>query len=322
MIFEMIIEIEENLTDYCIECGGSIIYIPEIGEAVCNQCGLVIYERGLDLTHSDKRIYGEQEHMSREQNGSLITPLTPSIGLHTVLPIEEITNPDLKRAAKWNTRISWNEKNILIATTELRRISSNLYLPDYVKVSAIKIYKRIHKMNSLKGRSIIAMVAACIYYACRKLRVNRMFKEILEETSCSEKNIRRCFQVLLNELNLKVPVIDFHSLIPKYTLKLKLDTSVVNLVIMLLESNKESMFLMGKDPKGVCAGALYLICKLKNIKMNQKRIAEVVGVSIVTIRSRYKEFLKNLNPGLKDQISCNHPPSLAQRSGGQDKIFA
>jgi DNA-directed RNA polymerase specialized sigma24 family protein len=58
------------------------------------------------------------------------------------------------------------------------------------------------------------------------------------------------------------------------------------------------------------------------MNVNQERIAEVVGVSIVTIRSRYKEFLKNLNPELKDQISCNHPPYLAQRSGGQDKIFA
>jgi len=318
----MIIEIEENLSDYCIECEGSIIYTPEIGETVCNQCGLVINERGLDLTNSDKRIYGEQQYMNRKQYGSLITPLTPAVGLHTVLLTEEITNPDFRRVAKWNTRLTWNEKNILIATTELRRISSNLNLPYYVKVSAIKIYKKLNKMNILKGRSINAMVAACIYYSCRKWRVNRMFKEILEETSCSEKEIRRCFHVLLNELNLNVPAVDLNSLIPKYALKLKLDRSVVNSVITLLESNKDSMFIMGKDPKGVCAGALYLICKFKNMNVNQERIAEVVGVSIVTIRSRYKEFLKNLNPELKDQISCNHPLYLAQRSGGQDKIFA
>ena len=190
MIFEMIIEKEEIKSDYCIECGGSIIYIPEIGETVCYQCGLVINERGLDLTHSDKRIYDEQEHMNKKQYGSLITPLTPTIGLHTIMLTEEITNPDFKRVAKWNTRLSWNEQNILIASTELRRISSNLNLPGYVKVSAIKIYKKIYKMNILKGRSINAMVAACIYYSCRKWRVNRMFIEILEEVNEFQKEIK------------------------------------------------------------------------------------------------------------------------------------
>ena len=51
----------------------------------------------------------------------------------------------------------------------------------------------------------------------------------------------------------------------------------------------------GKDPKGLCAGALYLVCKLSKKKMSQQKIAEVVGVTEVTLRSRYKDFSKKLN---------------------------
>lgn len=291
----MVLHIVEKFKDYCIECGSETINIPELGEIVCRQCGLVNSERELDITHSDKRIYSEQEHMNRKQYGSLITLLTPALGLHTLLHKEEVSSPDLRRAAKWNTRMSWNEQNILIATSELRRISSNLNLPEYVKFLAIKIYKRIHKMNSLKGRSIIAMVAACIYYACRDLHINRLFKEIVAETSCTERNIMSCFKVLINKLNLKVPMLDYQSLIPKYVTKLNLDITIMNSVIILLETTKDLMFLVGKDPKGLCAGAIYLICKLNNVKINQQRISEVVGVSIVTIRLRYKEFLKHLS---------------------------
>ncbi len=45
------------ISDFCPECSGSIISLNQIGEIVCSQCGLVIKERGVDLTHSDKRAY-------------------------------------------------------------------------------------------------------------------------------------------------------------------------------------------------------------------------------------------------------------------------
>jgi len=51
----------------------------------------------------------------------------------------------------------------------------------------------------------------------------------------------------------------------------------------------------GKDPKGLCAGALYLVCKIRNKKISQKEIANLVGVTEVTLRSRYKELTKKLN---------------------------
>jgi transcription initiation factor TFIIB len=51
----------------------------------------------------------------------------------------------------------------------------------------------------------------------------------------------------------------------------------------------------GKDPKGLCAGALYLVCKIRNKKISQKEIANLVGVTEVTLRSRYKELTRKLN---------------------------
>ncbi|MFX1490414.1 MAG: TFIIB-type zinc ribbon-containing protein, partial [Promethearchaeota archaeon] len=174
-------ESNHKSSNWCEECGGNIIFISETGESVCQECGLVVNERAIDLSHSDKRAYTNQDIINKEHFGSLITPLTPRIALHTIVPAKEIRNSDLRRAAKWNTRVSWNEKNILIATKELKRISSNLNLPDYIKVSAINVYKKAFKMNIIKGRSINTMVAACIYYACRNLKVNRTLQEILEE---------------------------------------------------------------------------------------------------------------------------------------------
>ncbi|GAI63070.1 unnamed protein product, partial [marine sediment metagenome] len=73
-----------------------------------------------------------QEKNQREHTGAPISSLLPDIGLTTVIDRKKIKDPDLKRAVKWNTRITWEKRNILIATTELKRICSNLNLPKHI----------------------------------------------------------------------------------------------------------------------------------------------------------------------------------------------
>jgi len=94
----MVMKSKEESFYNCTECSGNIIFIPEIGETVYNQCGLVIDERGIDISHGDKRTFTRQENLSREQASPLITPLTHAVELHTILPKDKIISPDLKRA--------------------------------------------------------------------------------------------------------------------------------------------------------------------------------------------------------------------------------
>ena len=220
----------------CPECGGFLISIPERGEIACCQCGLVINENGLDFTHSDKRAYNHQERMDREHNGAPVTALTSPFSLHTMLSLKKITDPDLKRAALWNSRIKWNERNMLIATIELKRIASNLNLPEYVKITAMKLYKKVYSMKMIKGRSINSMVVACLYYSCKKLKISRTFQEFLEESSCSEQNLKRCYFTLVKELQLKIPVTNPISLISKYVADLDLGPQIENSAISILNS--------------------------------------------------------------------------------------
>ena len=216
-----------SLSNICPECGGKIISLQSKGEIVCGQCGLVISERLLDIYHSGKRAFTKQEKEKRERTGSPISILLPDMGLSTVIDKNSIKNPDLKRAAKWNSRMTWDKRNMLIATTELKRIGSNLNLPDHIKKEAIRLYKEAFKRKLLRGRSINGMVAACLYFACREKKIPRTLQEILDETSESAKNVRRCYRTLIRELNLKVPSTDPISLIPRFIAELGLDTNVI-----------------------------------------------------------------------------------------------
>jgi transcription initiation factor TFIIB len=287
---------DENINlNICPECKGQIITIQDTGEVVCSQCGLVLKERIIDFSHSGKRAFTAQEKKIRERTGSPISILLPDMGLTTVIDKKNIVNPDLKRAAKWNSRISWEKRNLLIATTELKRICSNLNLPDYIKLEAISLYKKAFKRKLLRGRSINGMVAACIYYACREKRIPRTLQEILDETSISAKDVRRFYRTLIKEFNLKTPSTDPIALIPRFITELGLDSEIEGLTIKILNAYKSNISMSGKDPKGIVAGVLYLACKIRKINLTQKRIADTVGVTEVTLRSRYKELIKKLN---------------------------
>jgi transcription initiation factor TFIIB len=220
------------------------------------------------------------------------------MGLSTVIDKQKITNPDLKRAAKWNTRITWQKRNLLIATTELKRIGSNINLPNHVKEEAMRLYIEAFKRKLLRGRSINAMVAACLYVACRSKGIPRTLQEILEESSVSSKDVRRSISILMKEFNLKSQSTDPVSLIPRYITDLGLNSEIAALTSKILTTYIANFPISGIDPKGLCAGAIYIACKLKNIELTQLEIANIVGITEVTLRSRYKELKKKLKISL------------------------
>ncbi|MBD3253857.1 MAG: transcription initiation factor IIB [Candidatus Lokiarchaeota archaeon] len=285
--------VKEN-NQKCPECGGYLISNLETGETVCSQCGLITEERMVDYSHSGRRAFTATEKSSREHTGSPISVLIPDIGLTTTIDKRGIANPDLKRAAKWNTRMSWDKRNLLIATTELKRISTNLNLPDHVKKEAMRLYIKAFEKKLLRGRSINSMIAACLYFACRKKKIPRTFQEILDETSENPKDVRRCYAILIKEFHLKVPSADPVILVPRFITELDLDAEIERITVKILKAYKKRIPLSGKDPKGIVAGALYLACKIKKVELTQKAIVDTIGVTEVTLRSRYKEIIKKL----------------------------
>ena len=276
----------------CPECGGAPT--EGFGQLVCRQCGLVLDERIPDFAHSGRRAFTRDEKSGREGIGDPISKLIPNISLTTVIDKNQIKNPDLKRAAKWDTRISWEKRNLLIATTELKRIAGNLSLPEHVKEKAMGLYKQVFKKGLLKGRSINAMVAACLYFSLRTNKIPKTLDDVLEHTTVSGRDIRKSYVVLVRELNLKVPVRDPVSLIPRFLSELGLDSDFEALTVDLIQKYTSKVHISGKDPKGICAGAIYLASKLKNKVRTQKEISAAVGVTEVTLRSRFKELVKIL----------------------------
>ena len=56
------------------------------------------------------------------------------------------------------------------------------------------LFKKVHDGKNLRGRSNDAISSACLYIACRQEGVP-MFKEIVNISTVSRKEISRCYNV-------------------------------------------------------------------------------------------------------------------------------
>ncbi|MFX1442215.1 MAG: transcription initiation factor IIB family protein [Promethearchaeota archaeon] len=284
----------------CLECGGKDTFIQEKGEIICNNCGLIISERNIDNFNIGLRFFTSEEIEKKLTTGPPQT-IFSNLNQSTIIKINHIRNPDLKRAAKKDKLIEWNEKNLLISGNEIKRITASLRLPRYVKDMAMTLYKRYLKDNMLSGRSINGMVAACIFYVCRVKQISRSLKEISNKANLKHENskeIYNCYKTLIKELNLKTPPPDPILFVPRFISELKLDFKVESPTIKIIRSFTSRSCSTGKDPRVIAASALYLVCKMINITISQKEVAKVAQITNISLCKRYKEildllFLKN-----------------------------
>ena len=117
------------LDNVCPECQSSnIIFNSLQGESVCGNCGLVLRDHIIDSSTQGARSFSDDDDSDKNQNGTPITPLLPDISLLTVIDQRGNLSNQMKRIIKWDTRMSWSSRNLLIATTEIKRIGQN---PDY-----------------------------------------------------------------------------------------------------------------------------------------------------------------------------------------------
>ncbi len=277
-------------TNFCPECQNSISSLPESGDLVCHGCGIIVGERIIDISHSGIRAFTKSEIDRKEQTGSPITSFVPALSLVTTINKKEIINPDLKRAAKWNTRLIWNKKRVLITVSEIKRITCNLGLSNRIKKLALELIKTVIKRKLLKGRSLDSMIVACIYYACRFHNNSSSIDDILSQSDSRKKTAQRSFRLIIRDFNLKVPILNPTKLIPDYINKLGLPMQVENFSIKLLKQYISTFFLGGENPKGLCAAVIYLSCKFKTINKTQGNISSVIGITEVTLRARLRDL--------------------------------
>jgi transcription initiation factor TFIIB len=299
-------KIEETIK--CPKCGGTYLTKDySRAELVCEKCGLVIDAEMID--HGPEwRAFDNEQREKKTRTGSPMTYTIHDKGLSTNISwqnrdaygksIPTRNRAQLYRLRKWQTRTrisDGTERNLALALTALDRMSSSLSLPRNVRETAAVIYRKAVRKNLIRGRSIEGVTAAVLYAACRQCNVPRTLEEISTITEMKKKEIGRNYRNISRKLELKLLPTTPHDYISRFCSRLDLSNDVQIKTIEILKKASQKELTSGRGPTGLAAASLYIASVLCGERRTQREVAEVAGVTEVTIRNRYKELAKKLD---------------------------
>ncbi len=250
------------------------------------------------------RAFDPGQREKRARVGAPESILLHDKGLSTDIGIDRsltgLMREKMYRLRKWQSRLRVSdaaERNLAFALSELDRLASNLSLPKHVEEEAARLYREAVRKGLIRGRSIEAVIAACVYAACRLLKVPRTLDEIADVSRVDKKEIGRSFRFIARHLNLtpKKLFVKPTDYVNKFADELGLSEKVRRRAIEILEeAYQRGGLTSGKSPAGLVAAALYIASLIEGEKRTQREVAEVARVTEVTVRNRYKELVEKL----------------------------
>jgi transcription initiation factor TFIIB len=280
-----------------------VITDAESGETICTNCGMVMSNDKSLQRAPERRAFDINQMRDRSRVGMPMTLTRHDKGLSTVIGrpdkdaggkgLDSSTRSMMQRLRVWDYRIQVStptDRNLTNAFQKLDRLKGKLGLPNNVIEKAAYIYRKVQQQGMVRGRTIVATLAASIYLASREAEVPRTLAEIASLSNTSHKELSRVYRLIVSNLDLKVPMVDPVKCISKIANKLELSEKTKRHAISYMHNVKTSGIAAGKDPMGLAGAVLYLSCLHCGEHRTQLDVAASSGVTEVTLRNRCKEL--------------------------------
>jgi len=285
----------------CPECRGShLVRDDQHGDVVCDDCGLVISERSIDLG-PEWSAFSMEEHDKLARTGAPRGFTGQSIGLSTVIPFatkdsrgnriplkEREKYFRMRKLQRHSEHSRPGERSLPETMMVLDRVASRLGLPKSLKEQAGFLSKKALEKGLLRGRKIVGIVAAAVYASCRMGGVPRTFEELQQATGVRKKEIGKSYHILLRNLGIRVPPSKPADYVSRFCSELALSTRVQRQAHRILREIDDGDGSLALSPVGTAAAAIYLAGLACGERRPQKLVAKVAGVSEVTLRNRFR----------------------------------
>lgn len=217
---------------------------------------------------------------------------------------------DLNRAHAKATAVK-SEKVLLHAFKDIQSMGERIGLSKVVIDAAKQFYKKVEEDKLLRGKSQDAIMAACIFIACRQQKVGRTFKEIVALTGVSKKEIGKCFKFLngLIDTPMQVAETSLDSYVARFASLLGVTADITTGTRLLAQRAMETGALAGKSPITIVAACLYFISNLSKTPKPARDIAEIAGCTEATLKNAYRILFEQRDELLPKDVKL--PSSLA-----------
>ncbi|KAK4103440.1 cyclin-like protein [Parathielavia hyrcaniae] len=277
------------------------------GDMVCASCGLVL-DRIID-TRSEWRTFSGDDNGNEDPSrvGDAPNLMIDGDQLQTSIAFD---GKGAKNLAHLQNKITQDKgtKALLQAYRDIQALTDSINTGTQVANTAKHIFKMVDDNKALKGKSQEAIVAGCIFIACRQTGVPRTFREIYGLTKVSKKEIGRVFKLLeafLQKMGGEDKVAKATGYSQQYqakgsttadelcirfcsALSFRNPVRVESIARRLTERSSEVSDLAGRSPLSVAAACIYMAAHLVGEPRSYKAIAAVSNVSDGTVKTAYR----------------------------------
>jgi len=272
------------------------------GEITCGNCGVVLFENTIDFG-SENISQAMDEYQNSARTGQKISLKMADMGLSTTMQSQNRDSTGryisaenrrmFYRLRMWdrNSRYALTKQSYIKAFIFLDGIRSKLGLPEHVVEKSAYLFRKVEQKKLLVGRSNQSVMCAVVYIACRLTDTPRTLNDIADAAGIKKKVIQRVYRLLSANLD-DIQSVSYSptEFIERISSEVMVSEKTRRDARKILEFGRKIGITSGKHPMSMAAAAVYLAVLDNHEKVSQTKIAQISGISAVTIRNRVKEL--------------------------------
>ncbi|PIA48365.1 hypothetical protein AQUCO_01400758v1 [Aquilegia coerulea] len=287
------------MDSYCSDCkkNTEVVFDHSAGDTVCSECGLVLEAHSIDETSEWRTFANESGDNDPVRVGGPSNPLLTDGGLSTIISKPNGSSGDFLSSSlgRWQNRGSNPDRSLIQAFKSIGIMAERLNLVATIKDRANEIYKKVEDQKSIRGRNQDAILAACLYIACRQEDKPRTVKEICSVANgATKKEIGRAKEYIVKQLELEMGksvemgAIHAGDFLRRFCSHLGMTNQTVKAAQEAVQKSEE--LDIRRSPISIAAAVIYMITQLSDDKKLLRDISMATGVAEGTIRNSYKDL--------------------------------
>ena len=310
-------EIQKSTKSFCKNCNSSdkIAEDTSQGILVCIGCGTILSEL-FDEGAEWNNYSGGDGKEGFVRCGSTTNAFLPQSSLGTTIGCSNYNR--IKILQSWNA-MPYKERSLNIVLKDIQNKCRIFGITKCIEDDAKILYKNIRESKYLygknKGKNGLtrggnrkSLVAACIFFACKRKGKTRSPKEIAKMFDLKYKSVTKgckAFQKLIkqkfmqNDVNISNP----EHFIMRYCRGLHIPNNCITQATKVAKNIQKLNIASMHTPFSVATGSILLIVEYNNLDIDRKEISDKFDVSEVTIAKTYKKIEQYKNILLNDDLS-------------------
>lgn len=310
------VEAPKILKDSCYLC--SVCKSPNLnedrgeGEIVCIDCGAVKTSILIDDT-AEWNFGGDDAQNSKDPSrcGGPINPLLEKSSMSTIMTKASYSKHGNLQRLHQQTSMDYVERSRYHIFEEINKMATDVgKLQPNVVEEAKGLYVKLSQNRLSRGAVRRGLIACCIYYACKKMKVPRTLREIASICNLDQALVNRCdheFKNVMkkNEITLDEGSIETTDLCSRVANRLNLDrkeeAQLIKMAKKICLKIEELNIMNGKTPSAIAPTVMFFCCVQLNYKISKKQIIDLGSVSSVTLGK-----LLNILNDYKNELLVEH----------------